>query len=68
MSYKNLFTTSEAAKYLGISVSSLLKWEGVGKITSVRTPSSNQKFFPKEQLDRARWRLDRLDYDYFKRF
>lgn len=65
---KKLYTTNEAAKYLGISPSSLLKWEGVGKVVSVRTPNSNQKFFPKEQLDKVRWRLNRLDYDYFKRF
>lgn len=65
---KKLYTVSEAAKYLGISTSSLIKWEGLGKITSIRIPSRNQKFFPKEQLDRARWRLDRLDYDYYKRF
>jgi len=65
---KKLYTVNEAAKYLGISPSSLLKWEGVGKVTSIRTPSSNQKFFPKQELDRVRWRLNRLDYDYFKRF
>lgn len=65
---KKIYTISEAAKYLGISTSSLLKWEGVGKVTSVRTPNSNQKFFPKEQLDKVRWRLSGLDYDYFKRF
>jgi excisionase family DNA binding protein len=65
---KKLYTVNEAAKYLGITPSSLLKWESVGKVTSVRTPSSNQKFFPKQELDKVRWRLNRLDYDYFKRF
>ncbi len=65
---KKLYTVSEAAKYLGISTSALLRWEDIGKIVSVKTPDSNQKFFPKEQLDKTRWRLNRLEYNYFKRF
>ena len=68
MYYKKLFTTTEAARYLGISTSALIRWEGLGKIVSIKIPNSSQKFFPKEQLDKARWRLDRLDYDYYKRF
>lgn len=55
---KKLYTVSEAAKYLGVSASTLLKWESVGKIISVKTPSSNQKFFPKEQLNKLLWRIE----------
>ena len=59
MYHKQLYTVNEAARYLGVSVSTLLKWEGVGKIVSVKTPSSNQKFFPIEQLNKALWKLER---------
>lgn len=55
---KKLYTVSEAAKYLGISVTTLKKWEELGKIISVKKPNSNAKFFPKEQVDKLLWRVE----------
>jgi site-specific DNA-methyltransferase (adenine-specific) len=43
-------TTKEAAKYLGISVSTLYRMEQHGLLQSIRTPGG-QRRFPREELD-----------------
>jgi len=43
-------TTNEAAKYLGISASTLYRMEQKGLLRSLRTPGG-QRRFPKEELD-----------------
>jgi predicted site-specific integrase-resolvase len=59
MERRKLYTANEAAYYLGVSISTLKKWEGLGKIVSIKIPGSNQSFFPQEQIDKALWKLDR---------
>lgn len=53
-----LFTIKEAAKYVGVSVTTLKKWEDLGKVVSMKIPNNNSKFFPKEQMDKLLWKLD----------
>jgi len=55
---KKLYTISEAAKYLGVSTTTLRRWEDLGKIVSIKIPNNNSRFFPKEQLDKLLWRIE----------
>ena len=41
---------AEAAKYLGVSTSTLRNWEDAGMITPLRTPT-NARRYTREQLD-----------------
>lgn len=50
MQLKNAFKTVEAAKYLGVSPSTIYRMEGRGLISSLRTPGG-QRRFTKESLD-----------------
>lgn len=50
MEEKNIFTTKEAAKYLGISQSTVYRMEKQGLISSTRTPGG-QRRFSRENLD-----------------
>lgn len=58
MHKRRLYTMSEAAYYLGVSTTTLKKWEELGKIISVKKPNNNAKFFPQEQLDKLLWRVE----------
>ncbi|MDE1890097.1 MAG: helix-turn-helix domain-containing protein [Planctomycetota bacterium] len=51
MEEKNLFTTKIAAKYLGISPSTIYRMEKKGLISSIRTPGG-QRRFNKESIER----------------
>lgn len=44
MEEKNLFTTKVAAKYLGISSSTIYRMEKRGLISSIRTPGGQRRF------------------------
>ncbi len=59
MNNRRLYTAREAAWFLNVSESTLKRWESVGKIVSIKTPKSNQRFFPQEQIDKALWKLER---------
>ncbi|MFN3480957.1 MAG: DNA methyltransferase [Thermodesulfovibrionales bacterium] len=50
MEGKAVFTTKEAAKYLGISTSTIYRMEKQGLITSIKTPGG-QRRFSKEDID-----------------
>ncbi|MBF8303250.1 MAG: Methyltransferase, partial [Candidatus Dadabacteria bacterium] len=51
MEEKNIFTTKEAAKYLGISQSTVYRMEKQGLISSTRTPGG-QRRFSRETIER----------------
>lgn len=51
MEEKNVFTTKEAAKYLGISQSTIYRMEKQGLISSARTPGG-QRRFSKESIEK----------------
>lgn len=51
MEEKTVFTTKEAAKYLGISTATIYRMEKQGLISSIRTPGG-QRRFSKEVIDR----------------
>jgi site-specific DNA-methyltransferase (adenine-specific) len=51
MEEKTVFTTKEAAKYLGISTSTIYRMEKQGLISSIRTPGG-QRRFSKEIIER----------------
>jgi len=51
MEEKAVFTTKEAAKYLGISTSTIYRMEKQGLISSIRTPGG-QRRFSKEIIER----------------
>ncbi|MGQ9621204.1 MAG: DNA methyltransferase, partial [Bacteroidales bacterium] len=44
MEEKNIFTTKEAAKYIGISTSTIYRMEKQGLISSLRTPGGQRRF------------------------
>lgn len=45
-----LFSIGRAARYLGVSPTSLRRWDRAGKLIAIRTPG-NQRRYPKSQLD-----------------
>jgi excisionase family DNA binding protein len=45
-----MLTVSEAARYLGVSVSTLRRWADAGHVGYCRTPGDQRRFWP-EQLD-----------------
>lgn len=51
MEEKTVFTTKEAAKYLGISTSTIYRMEKQGLISSIKTPGG-QRRFSKENIER----------------
>ncbi|GER92540.1 DNA methyltransferase [hot springs metagenome] len=51
MKIKTVFTTKEAARYLGISPSTIYRMEKQGLITSIRTPGG-QRRFSRESIER----------------
>lgn len=44
-------TTSEAARHLGCSISTLRRWTDAGHLRALRTPGG-QRRFPRAELDR----------------
>ena len=50
MEEKNIFTTKEAAKYFGISTTTIYRMEKQGLISSLRTPGG-QRRFNRETID-----------------
>jgi excisionase family DNA binding protein len=45
-----LFTSSQAARYLGVSLATIRRWTDAGHISCYRTPGG-QRRFAREQLD-----------------
>jgi excisionase family DNA binding protein len=44
MEEKTIFTTKEAAKYLGISTSTIYRMEKQGLLSSIKTPGGQRRF------------------------
>jgi len=47
---KNLLTISKAAKYLGVSIDTLRRWDSKGKLKAIRS-SGGHRYYSKEQLE-----------------
>jgi excisionase family DNA binding protein len=45
-----VFTSSQAARYLGVSLATVRRWADAGHLTCYRTPGG-QRRFSREQLD-----------------
>lgn len=45
-----IFTSSQAARYLGVSLATIRRWSDAGYLTGYRTPGG-QRRFSREQLD-----------------
>jgi excisionase family DNA binding protein len=45
-----VFTSSQAARYLGVSLATIRRWTDAGHISCARTPGG-QRRFAREQLD-----------------
>ncbi len=45
-----VFTSSQAAKYLGVSLATIRRWTDAGHVSCYRTPGG-QRRFSREQLD-----------------
>jgi excisionase family DNA binding protein len=45
-----IFTSSQAARYLGVSLATIRRWSNAGYLTGYRTPG-DQRRFSREQLD-----------------
>ena len=45
-----VFTSSQAARYLGVSLATVRRWTDAGYLTGYRTPGG-QRRFSREQLD-----------------
>ena len=45
-----MFTSSQAARYLGVSLATIRRWTDAGHISCYRTPGG-QRRFSKDQLD-----------------
>lgn len=50
---KDLLPIGHAAKYLGVSIDTLRRWDKAGKLTSVRLDGKN-RFFPKKDLEKVK--------------
>lgn len=46
-----VFTSSQAARYLGVSLATIRRWADAGHLACYRTPGG-QRRFSREQLDR----------------
>lgn len=55
---KNLYTFREASMHVGISVTTLKRWEDLGKIVSIKIPNNQTKFLTKEQVDKLLWKVE----------
>ena len=49
---KQHFSTGKAAKYLGVSIRTLQRWDNEGTLTASRLPSG-RRVYSKEDLDAA---------------
>ncbi|MCD6442079.1 helix-turn-helix domain-containing protein [bacterium] len=47
---KNLLTISKAAKFLGVSIDTLRRWDSKGKLKAIRS-SGGHRYYSKEQLE-----------------
>nr|MBN1228856.1 helix-turn-helix domain-containing protein [Anaerolineae bacterium] len=50
--FNEYLTVSEAAKYLGVSSSTLRNWDKSGKLNSYRHPLNNYRLYQKRELDK----------------
>jgi excisionase family DNA binding protein len=48
--HKLVFTSSQAARYLGVSLATVRRWTDAGYVSCYRTPGG-QRRFAREQLD-----------------
>lgn len=55
-----VFTSSQAARYLGVSLATVRRWTDAGFLTGYRTPGG-QRRFSREQLDGFVASLQRTD-------
>lgn len=55
-----VFTSSQAARYLGVSLATIRRWTDAGYLTGYRTPGG-QRRFSREQLDGFIASLQRTD-------
>lgn len=55
-----VFTSSQAARYLGVSLATVRRWTDAGFLTGYRTPGG-QRRFSREQLDSFIASLQRTD-------
>jgi excisionase family DNA binding protein len=55
-----VFTSSQAARYLGVSLATVRRWTDAGYLTGYRTPGG-QRRFSREQLDGFVASLQRTD-------
>lgn len=55
-----MFTSSQAARYLGVSLATVRRWTDAGYLTGYRTPGG-QRRFSREQLDGFIASLHRTD-------
>jgi excisionase family DNA binding protein len=55
-----VFTSSQAARYLGVSLATIRRWTDAGYLTGYRTPGG-QRRFSREQLDSFVDSLHRTD-------
>jgi excisionase family DNA binding protein len=55
-----VFTSSQAARYLGVSLATVRRWTDAGFLTGYRTPGG-QRRFSREQLDGFIASLKRTD-------
>jgi excisionase family DNA binding protein len=53
-----VFTASQAARYLGVSLATIRRWADAGHLSCYRTPGG-QRRFSREQLDNFISSLDR---------
>lgn len=44
--------------HVGISVTTLKRWEDLGKIVSIKIPNNQTKFLTKEQVDKLLWKVE----------
>lgn len=50
-------TSSQAARLLGVTKQTLKRWESEGRVTSVREPSNNYRYFDYDAIEEAAYWL-----------
>lgn len=51
---KKLYNRQEAAKYLGVSLETMSKWDKNGRLVSVKSITGQVLYYDQEQLDDAK--------------
>ena len=52
VNFKEYLTVKEAAKFLGVTIMTLYRWDAAGKLEAPRHPINNYRLYKRKDLER----------------